>query len=428
MLIETEIASAGGHELGDVAIQVQTPRNDVELDRSYWLVEVPVNVYGEMTCDRNAGKTFYPFPWEKPDGSSQSVPDIDCVGEDVAECCAKIREFGKTTLGKDKNGKCFACFAHREQLIPKSSTESFEYSYDPAAAAGEQCEKVTLNRDDVAAADDALREMFSQSKSSLRKLRADDVSCDDVESALMDLYVVAPVVPPLSLLLSELSCRYCYDSSTLERDGGFIKVVNRIGALLDPVPRFDASQKTIVIYSDAAGKIVGHPQIGGKRANGLAPMTDGDVDLEGPGESGIFQPDPCSTSDDCSADGFCNMAGLCQQYQELGGVCYGKNGQIEDLEYYADMSLCDPAEAYCFDEAFCSAPDVTVGGICVPWGSSCAEDADCADTEFCFSPGDRCVAKRDTLACCGDKSECISNFCETDPSGLSFTGRICGNF
>jgi hypothetical protein len=59
--IEAVIDDAGGHEVGAVKVKIQVPRTPAFFDGSYWMVEVPVNINGQFTCDRNMGETVYPF-------------------------------------------------------------------------------------------------------------------------------------------------------------------------------------------------------------------------------------------------------------------------------------------------------------------------------------------------------------------------------
>lgn len=433
--IESEIAAAGGHVVGDIVIKVQEARNEVELSRSYFLVEVPVNIYGAMTCDRNDGETFYPLPWESADGTSQTVKNIDCLGDDAATCCAKVREYGKTTLGKDKNGNCLACFAHREPLIPKSATEFFEYIADQSAYG--ECDKVTLSEEEVQLIDDEAKTFISDTSTSLKQLvRNDDADCDDFETVLDDLYQVSAVIPPMSILLAKLACRYCYDeeSTPFVKDEAFIRVIRRVESLLDQVQEFDGTEKTVIIYTGKTGKVADVPKLGGSRAD--EPYEEDCPPENAKDHGGTDKPvvgpefvaGPCVVKEDCGTNGFCNSRNICAPYQGVGRLCYGieeeRNASLFP-DYYGDLSLCNPEEAFCQDNVFCQDPAEVLGGLCEPWGDECESDKDCGSTEYCYPLGKRCIPKRGTGGCCREDSACVSHNCAVDSSDISLTGRFC---
>jgi hypothetical protein len=340
--IEGELAGAGGHAVGDVVIKVQTPRNAEVLAATYWMVEVPANIDGQMTCDRNMGQTYYPFMWSTPSGDVP-VENIACRGLSAGECCLAVRSYGQTTLGgQDTNGYCLACFAHQEVLIPVcndalGTTEYQDYIYnDP------DCVKVELTVAEVASADAVTQTKVDSAITSLVAF-AGAPTCSGFDSMLEKLYDAAVVIKPLSVVIGDLACSYCYGPNDLDITGvgPSDTFILKILALLQD--SFSPSiENCIIIYTDDDGKIVDIPKLGGSRADD--PYDDDCEDVP--------------FGNNCAAGFFAGPAGECLPCpagtQEEGGVCLPCEAGTFSGE---GAHMCTP----CADRTIAPAP----GGVAV---------------------------------------------------------------
>jgi hypothetical protein len=265
--IESVIGEAGGHEVGPVTVKIQVPRTPVVFGSSYWMVEVPVNVNGQFTCDRNMGETFYPFLWTAP-GGDLAVANMLCQGLSAGECCMMIRTYGQAELGgKDTNGNCFACFAYQEPLVPVVNTISGLTEYRDYVYNDPNCEQMQLTESEVASADADTQMTIDAALTSL-SVFADAPSCVVFAALLEGLYNAATVITPLSPAIGELACSYCYGPNDLDvmALGPADPLIAYLMTLLS-TPAPSSAENCVIIYTNDSGDIVDIPKLGGSRAD-----------------------------------------------------------------------------------------------------------------------------------------------------------------
>jgi hypothetical protein len=273
--IESEIGAAGEHEVGaNVPVKIHSPRSPKVFKDTYWMMEVPVDLYGMMACDLNDGHANYPFLWVA-ESSERQVEDVDCRGSRAGECCMAIRSQGQNdqTNGYDVNGNCLACFVHQEPLVPVWNPESGETEYQEYALgniAFGQCEQVKLTAEQVSEQDELfIQRNMAAALQALDTLALGDPTCgEEFEDLLEVLYDAAARIHPLSELVGQLSCQFCYGNNDLEFDDPvFADLVSQIKALLqqqDDLPSSTEQSKSIIIYTSQEGDIVrvGHTGVG----------------------------------------------------------------------------------------------------------------------------------------------------------------------
>jgi len=257
--IEEQIQLAGGHEVGPVEIKIQVPRPVDVLSDTYWMVEVPVNLDGQMTCDRNSGQTYYPFEWVLQGGAGVPVPPVDCQGKSSGECCLAIRALGQT-LGKDENGSCLSCFPHQEPLIPVPGAGGGPTEYQDYIWNGSTCQPLTMTIPEADDGDVATRSKIVNAQRALQSvLDSPSPDCGNFSRLLQDLYDASVVVPALPQHIGRLACGYCYDDDNLVVDPDFEALAAIIMEIMSNPPEFDSTSNTIIIYTDADGNIVDFP-------------------------------------------------------------------------------------------------------------------------------------------------------------------------
>jgi hypothetical protein len=269
LYIQMEIEAAGGHEVGDVTIKIQVPRKPEDMAKTYWMVEVPVNIHGKFSCDRNEGHTDYPFKWKTPSNGDLDVDNLNCQGKSAGECCLALREHGQTELGGyDENGYCLACFAHQELLTPIRDDVNDVTDYRDHVWDGSECVKAQLTITEVSTADGITEGKIEDALAALEAF-SEAPSCLEFDLLLVKLYDAAVLTRDLSMNIGELACNYCYD-------GGNSDNVNELGPqhpLIKKLTRLlkrntpSSLENCVIIYTNEHGDIVDVPQLGGSRAD-----------------------------------------------------------------------------------------------------------------------------------------------------------------
>jgi hypothetical protein len=82
---------------------------------------IAVNVFGQVTGDKNDGQITYPFIWVSAEnGKTRELGPWDCQGLDSWSCCRKIR---LSVPDMDIHGNHIQCFAHENSLVPETRTD-----------------------------------------------------------------------------------------------------------------------------------------------------------------------------------------------------------------------------------------------------------------------------------------------------------------
>jgi hypothetical protein len=276
--ITQQIEDAGGHELGDVMIEIHVPRNPDVMADTYWMVEVPVNIHGKFACDRNGGQIEYPFEWATPSDSDGdlNVKNVDCQGLSAGECCLAIRKYGQEAIsngglgGYDVNGHCLACFAHQEFLIPVRNDASEVTDYLDHALEASECVKDQLTSTEVVAADAITDDKIGNAIAALAEFADPHFppSCSDFELLLKTLYDAAVLASPLSMNIGELACNYCYGENDREVTelGPTHPLIEQLLILLNSEVR-SSIMPCVIIYTNENGEIVADPNMGGSRSD-----------------------------------------------------------------------------------------------------------------------------------------------------------------
>lgn len=279
--IEQEIAAGGGHEVGTLSIKVKEPRTELEFQASYWMMEVPTNVLGRTTCDRNNGIISYPFFWQGGSGPFM-LDDVDCFNLTAGQCCLKMRFYAQQ-VGRDVNGNCFSCFPHQEPLIPVTTDSGVTVQFEDYLYNGAVCKKETFAEGQVAQFDQALRSQISIGVLNQLNTFLTNPNCSAFGSLLAILYDVSRVIPQLPQLLGLIGCQYCFDSPNID---GLVLDLEKVRSILLSAT-FDSTERCVIIYTDMNGSILEFPKVGGSRADD--PFDDDcppDVEQDAPVQNG----------------------------------------------------------------------------------------------------------------------------------------------
>jgi hypothetical protein len=325
--IEAQITAAGGHEVGGVEIDIHVPRTPDVFADSYWMVEVPVNLEGTMSCDRNNNndsQLYYPFLWDDgsgsaADGAGSTVPDIKCPGFSAGACCVWIRNFFRDSMAYDVNRNCYSCFVNKEPLTPvvmkiadeatgetTTTTEYQDYVYVNANAndqpeGSSSCQRQQYTLEQVEALDDLQRQKMTKALVSLETFATNNGSdsdeyngiektCSRFDFLLEELYDAAVGVKALSQAVGELACQFCagaldaplteiimdmadmtdmtdnYDTTdNALSDSNSHPLVMKVAQLLQLEIQSSATNQ-IIIYANDQNEIVEVPKLGGSRA------------------------------------------------------------------------------------------------------------------------------------------------------------------
>jgi len=398
MAIQKQLAEQGEHEVGeDIVVKIHTPRTSIDFEESYWMAEVPVDVYGRVACDRNRGTISYPFLWEE-EGGNFPVPEIDCYGIGGGECCMKVLATVKQRGdGYDAKGHCLTCFVHQEPLVPvrdytlANNPTVFEDLTSYPDNSGD-CVKVRLGSDEVLAQDEIKAEWRANALFLLETFEGNP-TCEgnEFEDLVLALYDAAILVAPLSQKIGELACQFCYGTQDLEfSDPIFVSLLAQLKNDLVTIDPPSSTDKCVTIYTNPdRSRVVRVPTLGGGVAHGPneAGVLEEESRINGPVDIELS----CSNSiASCGSNQHCAFSlelgiYICKDYIQQGGLCGGDSVSGEE-------DICDPTDLYCepnpFTSNFCTHGDFTIqnGGLCLPKavqdGKSCTSDDECNSDRF----------------------------------------------
>jgi len=258
----------GKHEVTDIRVKVQPPRTNGK-----GLMEVPVNLKGEVACDINQGFIQYNFPWHVA-GLSEPIQldGVDCVGNTAAQCCEKIHFYG-LVVGPDVEGNFLECLVYQESIIPQSNKDSKEISYQDYFYNEGRCEAHSFTREQVDQIDRETSKRIHQLVEDIEDIvESYEVPCSELQKLRDSLYNDARSLPIVQQFVGTLFANdSCFalgefgQEDALPLTNQYIKDLRMMKQhlTLSAVPH--SARNTIVIHTDKNGKICKVPRLGGAR-------------------------------------------------------------------------------------------------------------------------------------------------------------------
>jgi len=276
-ILSTVGGDLSNHPIPNLEIKINTQRPPEVLAASYWMFGVPTNMFGEMDCDLNEGKSIFPFVWQASDGTSYAIPDVECNGLDALACCDAVEKMmideGIPLTNSD--GNCFSCWVHQEPLKPAldPATGLVVYKEHAWDAAANKCVESSYTQSEVQANDAQVTSKLIGVRAKIKDILLDEdglVNCGDIKSARSDVLLHGRSFPKAMAHISGLLCGQCEGADseqitlTIDQHEA-LQFVQR--ELTNPVK---SDENCIVIYTDhKAEKVLKVPQVGGSRNDKL---------------------------------------------------------------------------------------------------------------------------------------------------------------
>ena len=256
-----------GHEIPNLQIKVSPPRTPKAISETYWMIGIPVNLYGETHCNINGGNIIYPWDWEISEGISVSIPPVSCIGLDAIACCNKVMlEVGAQVPLVDKNGNCLSCWVHQEPLEPVISSGTGSLAYlEYSSTDGIDCQSMELTPAEVQSVDDEVETQLVNVRNAIDDILIQDpVNCGDFIRLHRDLLFYGRAFPSAMSKISGLLCGICKsESETYTLTTKMIRTLIWIKIRLTGELKSD--ENCIIIYTDHQDRVMEPPKIGGSR-------------------------------------------------------------------------------------------------------------------------------------------------------------------
>ena len=387
-------ANLEGHEIPNLQIKVSPPRSPKAISETYWMIGIPVNLYGEVHCNINSGTIIYPWDWEVNDGVSVGIPDVNCLGLDANTCCDKVlKDVGAVVPLVDKNGNCLSCWVHQEPLEPIISSATGKLAYlEYSALTGNDCAAFEVDPPAVRSVDDGVEAQVSEVRNAIDDIVSQSfVDCGDFIQLHRNLLLYGRAFPSAMSKISGLLCGICGDSNDT-----YIPTSNMIWKLLwikrKLTQEINSDENCIIIYTDHQDKVLEPPKIGGSRHELDWDRDDPDCDDHEPPtkpDTPAISPVTTPTSRECRAPKIRDpTTGLCicpSPYTDDG------SGGCNACE---DSSLYDPVDG-CI-ATVCEAPKVENppgSGICKcesPYTEDGSGGCNACEDSSLYDPVDGC--------------------------------------
>lgn len=276
------------HEIKDLKIIINQPRNQYWLDRTFWMVGIPVNMYGEVDCCLNDGLITYPWEWTVG-GQPFYLPDVNCQGLLADDCCEKMMmEYAEEGIPlQDDNGNCLSCWVHQEPLEPVLKTpgdfhgdvDYLEHSWDPDAG---ECVVTKHPVEDVNTEDQAVKTELGLLLTDLDDLIDTSLgvtfSCSDLIDLWHDLLLYGRSSPHAMLEIPSLPCGTgCFEEESFILENDMVEAAKYIRLKLEKLKNeLDSAQNRIIVYANGNGNVIEPPKIGGSRVGLDADLDDPD--------------------------------------------------------------------------------------------------------------------------------------------------------
>jgi hypothetical protein len=246
-----------GSVIPNLQIVVSKPRPDAVKAESYYYIDIPTNVEGDVHCGLNGGLVEYPLSWETSEGIF-SIPATNCLGLHAVECCdavmANVESQGIART--DVNGNCLSCWVHQEAMKPVP-TLTGEIEYENYEVAGDQCVTTQLTSDEVALTDEGIQAEMASLNRTIHEYIASGATCVQLAQLQRDLMMYGRLEYHAMGQIGIMLCEYCGDGPLPIR---FINRLKRIMVVLTGNP---SNVNQLVIFLDHEGLVMEPPKIGG---------------------------------------------------------------------------------------------------------------------------------------------------------------------
>ena len=233
-------------------------------EATYWMINIPTNLKGEVNCGTNGGTIIYPWTWIVG-GVKFDIPEVPCLGLDAASCCGKVMAEikGKGIPMMNDEGKCLSCWVNQEQLQPILPFGGSDVVYIEHMASGDVCTTSELTLDEVKAVDADVEAKLVTVREVINKVVDEgSVLCSDFQDLYDGLLLYGRAFPLAMSRIPHLMCGICEDLTdiyeltiTMKDDLLWIRSVLK--------NEVNLTENSMIIYTDRDGYVVEPPKIGG---------------------------------------------------------------------------------------------------------------------------------------------------------------------
>jgi hypothetical protein len=257
------------HVVSNLKVVVSPPRPPSVRVNSYFMVNIPTNVQGQMKCDMFRGEVKYRDIWSTARGDFAIAP-VNCVGLIASACCDKFHATLATNNipTTDVQGNCLTCWTHQEPLEPViTETGKLVYKHPHALSEGGECVVGEIARDTVRAIDAGVTSALENYNTEITGiLGRGQASCAELGVLQRNLQVWARSKSNSMAKIANLLCGICEhraDVTMFTLTANTIFTLEYIQKFIVGEVNSDVSQ--IVIYTDHQGFVMDAPTLGGNR-------------------------------------------------------------------------------------------------------------------------------------------------------------------
>jgi len=280
LILRTVIGDLTNHPIPDLKIKYIPQRSPELMAATYWMYQVATNIFGEVYCDLNGGKTKYRFDWHASDGNTYTIPDVECAGLSALECCDAVDQMmmtqGIPTTSSD--GKCFSCWVHQQPLTPvlnssENVVEYLDHKWDPDT---QTCVTNTLTSQEVIENDQKVISQLIEVRAAIKAIMEDPdglVVCRDIQNVRRDVLLYGRAYPRATSKVSGLLCGQCESGDPQEKISLTIEQHEALHFIHSELATLQHSdQNEIIIHTNPTGtNVLTVPQIGSSASSYEAP-------------------------------------------------------------------------------------------------------------------------------------------------------------